>query len=209
MINLSYNGQIINQRESDGYINATQICQANGRKVADWLVNKGTQSYIEYLSRETGIPVSEMYSSTKGNSSVSSQGTWIHPFLAVKLARWISLEFEAWSDLNIKPVIINNAKDKTGFIYLAKTFNSDLYKIGLSKTPLKRMSKLQTGNAEELTILHLVFVFNAKEVESSLHKYYSSYWVRGEWFDLPEKAIKDFPSVAYNLNSQLEQMYLS
>lgn len=210
MINLSYNGQVIDQREMDGYVNATQMCQANGKKINDWTRLKETNEYIAYISTDTGISVGDMIYQIKPdvNKGVGG-GTWIHPLLALKLARWISVKFEAWCDLNIKPTIINNTKDQTGFVYLAKSFNSNVCKIGLSKTPLKRMSKLQTGNADELTILHLVFVFNAKEVELSLHKYYSSYWVRGEWFDLPEKAIKDFPSVTYNLNGQLEQLYLT
>jgi len=209
MISLSYNGQIINQRESDGYINATQMCQVNGKKISHWTSIKETQDYIAYISSDTGISSDQMIISIKGNSSNFEQGTWIHPLLALKLARWISIELEVWCDINIKPIMVNNTKDKTGFIYLAKVTNSNFCKIGLSKTPLKRMSKLQTGNAEDLTILHLVFVFNAKEIELSLHKYYSSYWTRGEWFDLPEKAIKEFPSVVYDLNGQLEQLYLS
>jgi hypothetical protein len=209
MISLSYNGQIINQRESDGYINATQMCQANGKLVADWTRLKETKDYIAYISSDLNIPTSQLVVSLRGNSSNSEQGTWIHPLLALKLARWISIELEVWCDLNIKPAIVNNTKDKTGFIYLVKATNSNFCKIGLSKTPLKRMSKLQTGNAEDLTVLHLVFVFNAKEIESSLHKYYSSCWTRGEWFDIPEKIIKEFPSVVYNLNGQLEQLYLS
>lgn len=42
---LSYNNQEITQR-ADGYVNATQMCKANGKEVKHWLANKQTEAYI-------------------------------------------------------------------------------------------------------------------------------------------------------------------
>lgn len=102
MINLSYNGQIINQRETDGYINATQMCQANGKLVADWTRLKETKDYVSYISTDMGIPISQLVISNKGLSSDFEQGTWIHPELGICLGRWVSVAFAVWCDRNIK-----------------------------------------------------------------------------------------------------------
>ena len=104
MIALTYKGQIINQR-ADGYVSATQMCQANGkRRVYDWRRRQETKDYIDAISTVTGIPVSELLISIKGGSP-SEQGTWIHPKLAICLGRWVSVEFAVWCDEHIKTLI--------------------------------------------------------------------------------------------------------
>lgn len=47
-------------------------------------------TYLEALSRNTEIRVYDLVISKPGD------GTWIHPRLAVDLARWISAEFAVW-----------------------------------------------------------------------------------------------------------------
>ncbi|MCT7977659.1 BRO family protein [Laspinema olomoucense] len=97
--------------------------------------------------------------------------------------------------------------DNSGFIYLAKTPNG-WCKIGMSKQPYKRMSSLQTGTPLEVTLVHRVFTFDMVALETSLHEYYSAYWMRGEWFELPDDCIHEFPAVANELDTKLEQIYL-
>lgn len=55
MINLTYNGKEINQRESDGYVNAPQMCQANGNQAGDWLKTQDADRYINAISTVTNI----------------------------------------------------------------------------------------------------------------------------------------------------------
>ncbi|MCT7965054.1 BRO family protein [Laspinema sp. D1] len=97
--------------------------------------------------------------------------------------------------------------DNSGFIYLAKTPNG-WCKIGMSKQPYKRMSSLQTGTPLEVTLVHRVFTFDMVALETSLHEYYSAYWMRGEWFELPDDCIHEFPAVANELDTKLEQICL-
>lgn len=92
----SYNQQTINQRE-DGFINLTQMCQANGKKLENFLKTTKTQEYVTALSRSMQIEVTDVIKG--GNPQL--QGTWGHPSLAINLARWISADFAVWCDAHI------------------------------------------------------------------------------------------------------------
>ena len=102
---LTYNGKTITQRDTDNYVNATEMCQANNKKVNDWLRTKETQAYVDEISSVTGIPASQLITIKRGNSSDFSQGTWIHPKLAICLGRWISVSFSVWCDEHIRTLI--------------------------------------------------------------------------------------------------------
>lgn len=83
-------GVIVTTRD-DGFINATQLCKAGKKKFNDWYRLESTKELIKVLSKsETRIPVSQLITVLKGNSSKFEQGSWIHPDLAVQLAQWIS-----------------------------------------------------------------------------------------------------------------------
>lgn len=93
----NYNGTII-QRRADGFINLTQMCQANGKRLTHWLNLKSTQDYIEYIATEDGIAATDVIEVIQGGSI---QGTWGHPELAIDLAKWISNQFRRWCNAHI------------------------------------------------------------------------------------------------------------
>jgi hypothetical protein len=93
LINLILNNQIIQFREKDNYINATQLCKAGCKKFNDWLRLDTTKKLISVLASEAGIPASLLIDSKKGNTNNFNQGSWIHPDLAIQLAQWLSPEF--------------------------------------------------------------------------------------------------------------------
>lgn len=111
MIYLSYKGFIITQ-DSNGYINATEMCRINNKRVDDWVKTQKTQNYISYISKDLSIPASQLVISIKGNFSNTEQGTWIHPELAICLGRWISVEFAVWCDRHIKKYLESSSKPK-------------------------------------------------------------------------------------------------
>lgn len=78
---------------SDGYVNATQIAKAAGKKVNHWGVLDSTQELIEQLSTEAGIPASGLITIIKGGNNKTAQGSWIHPKLAIHFAMWCSPSF--------------------------------------------------------------------------------------------------------------------
>lgn len=90
-------GTAIQRRLIDGYVNATAMCQANGKQWPHYRANDRTAQYLQALSRSLGIPMDLLARSiTTGPNDL--RGTWIHPRLAVDLARWISPAFAVWMD---------------------------------------------------------------------------------------------------------------
>jgi hypothetical protein len=92
-----WNGVAIQRRQMDGYVNATAMCKANGRHLPHYLANDRTTEYLQALSGSVGIPTDHLKTSI-GNGPNHLRGTWIHPRLAVDLARWISPGFAVWMD---------------------------------------------------------------------------------------------------------------
>ena len=92
-----WNGHAIQRRHADGYVNATAMCKANGRHLPHYLTNARTSEYLQALSGSVGIPTDHLKVSI-GTGPNHLRGTWIHPRLAVDLARWISPGFAVWMD---------------------------------------------------------------------------------------------------------------
>jgi hypothetical protein len=93
----TWNGVDIQRRPSDGYVNATAMCKAYGRQWSHYLENARTAQYLQALSRSLGIPRDLLILSiTTGLNEL--RGTWVHPRIAVDLARWLHPEFAVWMD---------------------------------------------------------------------------------------------------------------
>lgn len=88
-----FNGVQIDQRAADGYLHATAMCMANGKKLNNYLRNIRTRVFLNELSAETRISVSDLVQVRKGGS-INDQGTYVHPRVAMNLAQWISPTFD-------------------------------------------------------------------------------------------------------------------
>ena len=88
----SYKGTPISRRTSDGFVNATAMCKANGKKFNNYFQTDRATLYLEALSEETGIPASQLCQIQHGNE------TWVNPQVAIDLARWVSAPFAVWMD---------------------------------------------------------------------------------------------------------------
>ena len=78
------------------------------------------------------------------------------------------------------------------YLYLIGT-KDNKQKIGISNDPEKRLKALQTGNPEPLFIHYTIELPDRKafKVEKHLHREYSHYNIKNEWFELPmEDAIQ-------------------
>ena len=87
---LILDNNIIECRKLDGFVNATQLCKAGGKKFSHWINLESTKKIISVLSSNAGIPALDLIDKKIGGIHES---TWIHPDLAVQLAQWISPEF--------------------------------------------------------------------------------------------------------------------
>jgi hypothetical protein len=85
-------GTIIHQRPTDGYINATAMCQAAGRLWGHYRENVTTNAFLTELAADIGIPISVLVQSIKGGDP-QLQGTWIHPQVAIHFGQWLSPKF--------------------------------------------------------------------------------------------------------------------
>jgi hypothetical protein len=103
-------GTAITRRQGDGYVNATAMCQANSKLWGHYIRADRTQAYIdalrqhlEWIPEDPNANISpclnapELVVSVKGGTP-DLQGTWVHPRLAIDLARWISPQFAVWMD---------------------------------------------------------------------------------------------------------------
>lgn len=87
-------GEVVRQREKDGYLNATAMCKAAGKLWADYARLKTTHEFLIALEADMGIPISEQIQVFKGGFP-DLQGTWVHPRVAIHLAQWLSPRFAA------------------------------------------------------------------------------------------------------------------
>lgn len=96
LVTRAWNGTPIQRRTTDGFVNATAMCKANGKRWSDYRESDRCQQYLDALEGVTGNSVYGLVESRTGGSD--GGGTWIHPQLAVDLARWISAPFAVWMD---------------------------------------------------------------------------------------------------------------
>ncbi len=68
------NNQIIHQRPSDGYINATALCQAAGKRVGDYIRLDTTTAFNNELSADMGIPISGLIQIVRGGGNTRIAG---------------------------------------------------------------------------------------------------------------------------------------
>lgn len=71
-------------------------------------------------------------------------------------------------------------RSPTPYIYLIQAGHSGPVKIGVSRTPQKRLRSLQTANAKTL-VLRASF-FGDAQCEQTIHQYWSRFRLSGEWF---------------------------
>jgi uncharacterized protein YunC (DUF1805 family) len=78
----------------DGYIDATVVCKAGKKKFNDWIRLGSSKDLMEALESESGITASLLIETYKGGDLRKvTQGSWIHPDLAIQLAQWVSPKF--------------------------------------------------------------------------------------------------------------------
>lgn len=107
----AWQGTPIQRRGTDGWVNATAMCQAGGREWFTYARSSRSQEYIAALAGSLGSPQncghpsagSPQNPATPVTQSITTgpnhlRGTWVHPRLAVDLARWISPAFAVWMD---------------------------------------------------------------------------------------------------------------
>lgn len=125
---------LILQRAVDGYVNATAMCQAVGKKLSHYLENKTTKDFLEELSSDAGIPASLLVIVKKGGIA-AEQGTWVHPDVAMNLGQWCSPKFAVAVSRWVRDWI--SGKAKVGLPY-----HIQRYMANMSEVPHSHFSML-------------------------------------------------------------------
>lgn len=81
---------------------------------------------------------------------------------------------------------LKEVKKNIDKIYTYLMFDGLYYKIGKSKNPEKRLKQIQTSNP-----LSLLLEYSDKVDEKNLHKLYSNYRIKNEWFNLNDKQVEE------------------
>lgn len=102
-----WGSKTIRHRE-DGYLSATDMAQANGKLITDWLRLKSTKSFLDEASSVMGIPVTGLVQVFQGGVP-EDQGTWIHPDIAPDLGTWCSVSFRVQVNQWIKELMTKGA----------------------------------------------------------------------------------------------------
>ena len=105
--------------QENGYLNATAIAEQYDKRVGNYLRNERTQEYITALSerlfnpetRNRATAENQLVISKKGGNDKKSQGTWLHPKLAVDFARWLNPKFAVWCDEQIEALLNGKVSD--------------------------------------------------------------------------------------------------
>ena len=93
----TWNDAPISRRDSDSFADATAMCQANGKEWSGYIRNERTTAYIAALGESLNLPADQLVITTTSGPN-HLRGTWVHPRLAVDLARWLSPQFAVWMD---------------------------------------------------------------------------------------------------------------
>ncbi len=88
-----YGNSTISKYQHNGYVNATQMCKAHGKLFGNYVRNKTTKEFLDFLSKEIGIPMTSLIISSEGKHG----GTWVNPLVALHLAQWCSPKFAVWA----------------------------------------------------------------------------------------------------------------
>lgn len=121
--------------QENGYLNATAIAEQYDKRVGNYLRNERTQEYITALTerlfnpetRNRATAENQLVIIKKGGNDKKSQGTWLHPKLAVDFARWLDPKFAVWCDEQIEALLNGKVSDGPA----AKTTADD-------RTPLRQ-----------------------------------------------------------------------
>ena len=99
-----------------------------------------------------------------------------------------------------------------GYVYLiveVDEFGNEKYKIGVTKNnPEKRLSKLKTGNSNQLDILKVYRSKNYKKIERFLHRKYSNQRSisKNEFFHLSSDQVIGFMSTCFDIECIIESL---
>jgi len=106
-------------------------------------------------------------------------------------------ENQEYRKLNARKV--NSAKFPDGHLYLLKMKGFDIYKVGVSKKPKRRILDLKAANPFELEVLFCSKFKDVYSLEELVLDVFKMNIIKGEWFNSFESDINDLLSCLNNI----------
>lgn len=88
------------------YINIENLCKTNQKSLNEWHKLNDTKIFLTALSKDVNIPTHLLIISDQ------TQITWVHPYIAINIAQWISPETGVKISLWIHEIMLYNSKLK-------------------------------------------------------------------------------------------------
>ena len=190
--------------QENGYLNATAIAEQYDKRVGNYLRNERTQEYITALTKRLFNPETRNRATAenqlviikKGGNDKKSQGTWLHPKLAVDFARWLNPKFAVWCDEQIEALLNGKVSDGPA----AKTTADD--RTGLRQAVAALVGRKGIDYSSAYSMIHQRFNVEAiedipaeklPEAVAYVHALTLHTGLTGEVLDAPPKAEPKLP----------------
>ena len=161
------NGYIIESRDSDGYINVTNLCKAGKKEFKHWNSLSKTKDFLKALSMAVGIPTAVLIhlgTGSKFGTTDETTGTWVHPQVAINIAQWISPQFDVKVSAWVLEVMMTGKVDITNtksYRELKEDNKNKQLKIQLmTKKYVKKQHRIQY---EEKNVIYILTTANMKK----------------------------------------------
>lgn len=107
---LNYEGHEIefNLSSTALMVNATEMAKVFGKRVDVFLKSDHAKAFIEALEFTPNGVNSEQLPREKIITRNHRNGTWMHPYLALKFAAWLDPKFEVWVYFTINKVLFGH-----------------------------------------------------------------------------------------------------
>lgn len=113
-----WNSNNIRFNKETRFVCLTDMAKASNKLLNDWCRLKGSKSYLETLSRATGIPVGTLLHVENGVT------TWGHPKVALRFAQWCSDEFAVQVDFWVDELLTTGKVEIASTVKTSAVLNS-------------------------------------------------------------------------------------
>lgn len=106
IVSLQYDKVEIQIRNSDGFVNLTQMCKDYGKRLDVYLKSQEIKDFISRLEGKLNSHQSVVVSKSPFSSVIEKKegrggGTWGNPLLALEIARKLDTDFAIWATAHI------------------------------------------------------------------------------------------------------------
>lgn len=123
--------------------------------------------------------------------------TWPLPFKKNEDGNYQIIPPKKW----YSGITITNKKNRPhGFLYFIKADGHDLYKIGVSSKPDRRLKDIEGVLPFHIKILSIHFFYNVYDIEANMEKKLAASRVKGEWYSMSIQKAKEVMIYLHNLN---------